>query len=541
MGPVTAQDGIQTASAIFHALISNRLAERYKAVELLNDPRYPVDFPTLKTLLIKAITKDYYVGKEVEQDDPAIASTRSWLLGMLARVSAGDGVATKLVIKHIDGKFETNDWARYWALEGLISGKNSETETVARRIANDNQLLVGMLATAFIASLNEPAATKKIKESLNDPEMQWSVLRALRVIALPATVPMLCEIVEKANYTDETYDAIVALGNIPGDWNHSTRAAQALSVFISKMRGSPWKDSMRTGTITSLGKLKIESTAPLIIEELTDDNPAIVREAARSIEKIIGLRLTVIRVVEAALQSGAAGVDIYARALRWLNRDAVAEELETLMTTGSAHQQDIARTLLSELGGTVAFEKLRVRTDAMKQYTDVLEETEKGIRSLFDASVREAQGGFQIAVIMDVVVFSLGILLLLGSAGYALFSTGDLSKWAGVGISGGLGVLGIVYGVLISNPRRQVRESVDHLMLVKIVFLSYLRRLHQADQAYTRRLLDDEPITVDQVKDFSDLISSIMDGTIQQQLKGFSQQQLKDASIASSAQQSQSE
>ena len=73
---------------------------------------------------------------------------------------------------------------------------------------------------------------------------------------------------------------------------------------------------------------------------------------------------------------------------------------------------------------------------------------------------------------------------------------------------------------MIANPRRQVRESVDHLMLVKIVFLSYLRRLHQADQAYTRRLLDDEVVTVDEVKLFADLIGGIMDDTVQQQLKG---------------------
>jgi len=275
---------------------------------------------------------------------------------------------------------------------------------------------------------------------------------------------------------------------------------------------------MRTGAITGLGNLKVESQGPLIIEELADDNPAVVREAARSIERVLGLSITVIRIAEAASKSGAAGMDAYARALRWLNREAVAEELETLMVTGSARQQDVARTLLSELGGAIAFEKLRARTDAMKQYTEALEKTEGKIRDLFEGSVREAQSGFHFAVIMDVVVFAVGVMLLLGSAGYALFATGDLGKWAGVGLSGGIGVLGVVYGVLIANPRRQVRESVDHLMRVKMMFLAYLRRLHQADQAYTRRLLDDEPITVDQVKGFSDVVGNIMEDTIQQQL-----------------------
>jgi hypothetical protein len=137
---------------------------------------------------------------------------------------------------------------------------------------------------------------------------------------------------------------------------------------------------------------------------------------------------------------------------------------------------------------------------------------------LLETSVREAYSGFHLAVIMDVVVFAVGIVLLLGSAGYALFATGDLAKWAGVGLSGTIGVLGVVYGTLIANPRRQVRESVDHLMRLKMVFLAYLRRLHQTDQAYTRRLLDDEPITVDQVRGFADIVGEIMEDTVHQQL-----------------------
>ena len=221
------------------------------------------------------------------------------------------------------------------------------------------------------------------------------------------------------------------------------------------------------------------------------------------------------RVVEAAAKSGAATIDAYARGLRWLDRDAVANELETLMVSGSAKNQQVARMLLSEIGGAVAFERLRARSDSMKQYYEVLERTEEKIRELFQSSLDEARKGFHVAVIMDVVVFAVGIVLLLGSAAYALFETGGLGKWAGVGVSGGMGVLGIVYGVLIANPRKQVRESVDHLMRIKMVFLAYLRRLHQSDQAYTRRLLDDEPMTAEEVKEFSDVVGTILNETIE--------------------------
>jgi len=519
MEPAAAPDGLQLATAIFRLLIADRRTNKYKAVELLNASAQSVDLAALRTLLLRAITKDFYVGKENEQNDNAIAETRSWLLGMLARISAGEAQATKLVIRHVDKNFEPYEWARYWSLEGLISGNNSEVESVAKGVADiDGDSMVSTLAAAFLASKNDQKAAQKIRKLLDEPRSQWFALRALRIVPLPATVSAVCKIVETADYTDVTYDAIMALGKIPSDWSQATMAAQTLSTCIVMMRGSPWKDGMRTGAIAGLGNLKAESSGPLIIEELTDDNPAVVREAARSIEKILGLGVTVIRIIEAASKSGAAGIDAYARALRWLNREAVAEELGRLMITGPTRQQDVSRTLLSELGGEVAFEKLRARTDAMKQYTEVLEATEEKIRGLFEGSVREALKGFHLAVIMDVVVFTVGVVLLLGSAGYALFNTGNLANWAGVGLSGGIGVLGIVYGVLVANPRRQVRESVDHLMRVKIVFLAYLRRLHQTDQAYTRRLLDDEPITVDQVKGFADIVGDIMEDTVHQQL-----------------------
>jgi hypothetical protein len=323
----------------------------------------------------------------------------------------------------------------------------------------------------------------------------------------------------------------MALGIVPSSWNHASTAAQNLSGAIVAMRGTPWKDGMRTGAISGLGNLKVESSGPLLIEELVDDNPGVVREAARAIEKILGLGVAVTRVVEAAARADEGRLVAYGRALRWLNRDAVAAELETLMGAGSARQQDMARALLSELGGAVAFQKLRARTDVMKQYSDVLEKAEEKIRELFETSVREAQKGFHWAVIMDLVVFTIGVLLVLGSAGYAMFTKGDLSTWVGVGVSSGTGVLGIVYGVLIANPRRQVRESVDHLMRVKMVFLAYLRRLHQADQAYARRLLDDAPITVEDVKGFSDTVGAIMAQTLSQSLEGATKEVFSNEAI----------
>lgn len=506
-------DGVQAAAAIYGPLIGTRLSEKYRAVELLDRHREDVDLQTLRMFLIKAINEDFYAGKELEQEDHSIAQTRMWLLGALARIATGNDAATKLAIRHLDEGVEGYAWGRYWALEGLISGANPEAESAAKAASKDLDLLVSMLAHAYLASRGDKSSMDEIKNALHSRATLWPALRALRVVPLPATVPTICKIVEKGDHSDETYDAIMALGSVPSDWSQAPRSAQVLAGAILSMRGSPWKDSTRTGAIAGLGNLAAESATPLLIEELVDDNPAIVREAARSTEKILGVRTMVFRVVEAAARSGAARIDDYARGLRWLDRAAVANELEALMVSGPARHQDVARALLSEVGGAVAFEKLRARSDSMRQYYEVLEAAEGKIRTLFESSVDEARRGFHYAVIMDVVVFATGIALLLGSAAYALLQTGGIEKWAGVGVSGGAGVLGVVYGVLIANPRKQVRESVDHLMHIKMVFLAYLRRLHQSDQAYTRRLLDDEPMTVDEVEEFSAVVGRILKET----------------------------
>ncbi|MGE0665329.1 MAG: hypothetical protein AB7O49_02120 [Sphingomonadales bacterium] len=530
MDAASTQDGARLAASVYRALIGERAGDKYKARDLASAQGGGVDRAVLRSLLMTAIAGDYAAGKEEEREDESIAATRSWLVGMLARISAGDEAAIAMAAAHLEKTAEPNHWARYWALEGLIFSGNPGLEELARKAAaHVDDKLVSLLADAWLATRGDRKALAKVRKALEaGGDDTWFALRALRVVPVPATVPTLCEIVRGGIYSDVTYDAVMALGIVPGDWSHATAAAQALSATVVSMRGAAWKDGMRTGAITGLGNLRVESAAPLLVEELADDNPAIVREAARALERILGLGVAVTRVTEAAARSDEGGMIAYGRALRWLNRDAVAEELEALMGAGAPRQQEAARALLSELGGAVAFQKLRARADVMKQYSDVLEKAEEKIRLLFEASVIEAQHGFRLAVIMDVAVFAVGVLLLVGSACYALWAQGDIASWAGVGLAGGTGVLGMVYGVLIANPRKQVRESVDHLMRVKMVFLAYLRRLHQADQAYARRLLDDKPVTVEEVLGFSNAVGGIMDQTLAQRLDGAAAGSAKD-------------
>ena len=112
-----------------------------------------------------------------------------------------------------------------------------------------------------------------------------------------------------------------------------------------------------------MGSLRCPAASATLIDELRDSNPAVVYEAARGLEQVLGTPRAVARIVEAAAAAGLEGMDQYASAMRWMNRDAVAVCLEELMASGADSQEQMARTLLREIGGRAAFNKLQTRAD----------------------------------------------------------------------------------------------------------------------------------------------------------------------------------
>lgn len=506
-------------SRIFDLLVYGSRADRDLAqadFDKLTEP----ERARLRVLIIDALKREFYPGREHEEENRKLVWTRSWLLSSLGRIGGADTETEQILRKHLDSGYERDEWVRYWVLEGLFVAGVSYLEELAQEIKENDreEPLVRMLAVAILASKGDKESREEILTELAEDTYarQKAALRALRVVYIPAAVKPLCKIVDAFENIWYIYDILHALNLVPGESEHAGEVQQVIGNFIPKSRDSGSWDGVRTKAIKVLGNLRAENMAPVLVQELTDDNPAIVREAAQALEKILGIRTATVRVVEAASKVGGDRIGGFANALRWMDRDSVVEELETIMVSGQTDQQEIARTLLSEIGGVAAFQKLRARTEAMSQYTRVLEQAESKIRDLFESSIREAHIGFNLATAMDGIVFILGIGLLAVSAGLVLYNSGTLESWAGVGLTGGTGVLGIVYGVLIAKPRKQVREAVDHLMYIKVIFLGYLRQLHQADQAYTRRLLEDEPLMPKEVEEFSEMVRETMLTVIRQ-------------------------
>jgi hypothetical protein len=263
-----------------------------------------------------------------------------------------------------------------------------------------------------------------------------------------------------------------------------------------------------------LGKLKSEKCVPTLLEELIAENPSVAREAACALEATLGAQRAVGKVVEMASQSSQKGQNLvrdYGNALRWMKGQAeVAEELETHMGVGAVASREIARLLLAEIGGAMAFQKLAAVRRSIDQYTEMFNRTEETVRKIFEDSIEKAKFGFRSATGMDLIVFIIGVVLILASSIAALQQQGNLTNWVTPAATGISGVAFILYTLFLSNPRQKIQEAVDHLMQLQIVYMGYVRQLTEADQAYNRLLLEEERIDTEVVGKYATIIKECM-------------------------------
>jgi hypothetical protein len=505
----------QETQRIFNILIYGRSIDRYTALENLVKPNSGIERGLLRTQIAYAVSHEYASKPNQTTDKDPKAMVRRFLLNALARICDEDKTSSELVRKHLDFHDEPNRWVRCDVIAGLVAVNAPDLKVLAREIKrNDPHPWLIMLATAVLAGAGDPDAVKEIKTNLCNGDKN-STLRALRIVPLE---DVLDEMIVLANPDQEdsnsAYNAIVALGCIPNTWPHAQKAADALQRYLEFYHENWWLDGPWAKTLEALGNLRIARTASSIMEEFTSDNPKIIFEAARALEKILGVPIAVARVVEAASHTDRMFLEGYASALRWMNRDLVVEKLEEMMASGPVEQQETARILLIELGGLSAFQKVQARKMAIAHYTEQLEKAEDQVRDMFKNSIAEAQNGYKLASYMDFSVFILGSILIVVSAILALINQGNLDSWAGSGlVSGGAGVLGVLYA-LIKDPRRRIPEEVDHLMYLKVIFLGYLRQLHQVDQAFTRSLLEDQQLSPTELEKYSRLVERTMQSAV---------------------------
>ncbi len=501
---------------IFHAVILGRQSEAHEAQAALLTLK-PEDRRGVTVRLLDSLSRERPSGAVLDERDKAW--TRAWILNTLALVTETEPDAAKAVHEYLDSKVEPSDFVRFWILQGLVQADAPDVVEVASRLsaevgapmvnpqAERNWIL--KLSLAVLARNGDDAAQKGLEDTINDLD----TLRALAFVYLPITVDALVAIVSGKDISTGHHRALEALGRVPPRSAKAREVARALMDFVEKRRTQSLWDGMRCDALKALGGLKEENSVFTVVDQLEDDNPAVVRAAAQSLESILETARAVDRVVDEAVQTGLgdsahAQIEALGRALRWMDEKRVVDSLEAAMVSGTPEREEAARQLLVEVGGSAAFQKLRARAQAVEKYAESVVEADRRIQDMFNNSMNEARTGYRLSAWMDGVIFGVGVFLIVTSAVLILARGQTLDVWAG-GATGVGGTLGILYGSFYSNPRRKLEDAVDHVMALKLIFLAYLRQLHQVDEAYTRLLLE-EKLSTEDINKFAEMVKTIM-------------------------------
>lgn len=489
-----------------------------------------------------------------DHGDFKVPYVRGYLFSQLGNLAEGEPRAVNLLLKHVQPEAEADHWVRFWALSGCVSAKIAKLEEIAGWITrqythNDpgedhKSVMLGhaILAvqkqeTAHIQPVQTPLQTwlneNVMRDSANKKALRQhcqDALRVLGIFSIPELIPDIISVLQTTNADPRTYFlAVQALGNVPAKFPAIvSKANRALLEFVEQAGNTRVLSSVRIEAIRSLGELGDPSAEPLLMKEIRAGSLDIIQVAAESLVKILGIEKAVQRVLEASQKDANPHTrKNFSISLRWMSEDkvAVTEALDHELATGTLPQQENARMLMAEMGGAAAMDKLGSRQKAVEEFKTMLLGEQDKFQRLFDSTMKEARQGFRIALSMDVIVFGLGIVMLLALLIYA-FATDTVDKFVGVGM-GGVGVLGIVYGTLIANPRKKVFKSVNALMNFKVIFLAYLRNLHQADQTFTRMLLEDESLGTDKLADFTELINSMLEEAVEKMV-ALKEQELKE-------------
>jgi len=513
------------------------------AIDALDAPKGSIDYDELRTQILEesgkldrsAPEKTFGLKEDVTIWGDENKLTRHYMMQALARVGVDDSV-----LRYLEESLRAKGpWTRYAALLALKRYSLPDAKKQADKIITEEPpSLVYQLAYVILAEAKIPAAINKVREALQnsnkdilDPtgyyNIQWITAYALADVNVAGVEDLLIDIVANQKpYSDTTWQAICALALYGGSADVQD-VAQALEDFIRSTRNAGSWAEYRTQAINSLGQLKIDKSA-LLIDEITNDNLEIVNASSKAMECMLGTVVATDHVVEKASKDKT-NIKQYAEALRRMgDQNAIADELSSLSTSSRVEEQkQIALDLLTEIGGHVAFQKLQARTKATQDYVSAIGKLEGDLQQQLADTLKEAHNGYVQTSIMDWSVFVAGLLLIIGSATIILVKGGTLDTWAGAGVSGTAGLLGVIYKTLISPPRKQADEETNHLMSLKTVFLGYIRQLNQTDLLFVRHIQeDDKAMNATELGEYSKRITEVMDNAMSQ-IKETTQQQKK--------------
>lgn len=484
--------------------------------------------------------------------DAAFSEIRSWattaICHLVHLMETSDKIVRREVIQSLIR--ETNSTSRYWMLLAAyeMNTPRSELKPVADGIAQKyrdataikalDQILdnpdginerAAPLAVAIQANWGDEGAVDCLETLLKSAEfgLMWSTCRALEAISVRGMLGILSQVAaDRRTWPDIRNRCIIAIGNI-----ESPAAARALSDILATERDPILRESVIWGLV-NLGtsrnvrdllekSAKNEGEIPYSITDslmpaLLDENAQIRHRAAEALFRVVNeadedekdeakrkkadnkARVEVSEKIVAELirekVDFANGVPKLVDALRIVDppeAESASGVLSKYLFNDDVSVKRRAEQALKLLGGEKAVQTLvGQRSEVLRAYNELLTKADEPIQELFKETMKQARQSFVISQIMSIVVFVVGIGAIITGLWFAF--TGEAGTTESIFGAGTtiIGVIAVLLDLMVRDPHKRVQEATSVLLRIKVIFLGYLRQIHQIDATFKHEFIE---------------------------------------------------
>lgn len=419
-------------------------------------------------------------------------------------------------------------------------------------LADKKYPTVQMACVKSLRSISGPEVVSIMIEALSGPVEQN--LRAFLVTSLgELRSPRATQSIIDSLSHDEPHVRKAALRSLyqidpPLSLHHSLRL----------VKNDP-DSAVRKRAVENIGNLRAPDGIPLLVQKLFYDPDDALKLAARdALARIEDWKTKVDQILQVLansdLQREALDGDLLLKAMLPLDTEVV--ENKNILTDYLIQQttgQDarmlaiLAELIVSSAGGSMeragkrlndpkvcgnilpeTLQELRIQIGGKAALDPIMQELRKDLDLYFQkpihelnlqtqaswlSTIRYAQAGFIIRMLMSVAVFIIGIILLWLSSQQLIFGQRVAQDLFGPGITF-IGGLGTMLLVIYSGPLKEIRQSINDLGAASAAFIAYIHRVLQISHTFSVYYMT-QKITFAEMEKSSQMIGDAMTQTIQ--------------------------
>lgn len=165
------------------------------------------------------------------------------------------------------------------------------------------------------------------------------------------------------------------------------------------------------------------------------------------------------------------------------------------------------RVIRLQVGGVVALDEM-VRRDLREQFQNPIKVLNDLTKDHWETTIKYAQQGFKVRMIMSEIVFGSGVCLLVVSALWIIFGGLTPERLLGPGVTLAAG-LGAMLAIIYTGPLKDIKQSVTDLSVASAVFIGYVHRVLEISHTFSFAYLE-KKMTYAEMERSSNLIRVAM-------------------------------